>query len=319
MATAGLGAVNHGIESGSLVVEPSPHPLASRIRPASGDDFAFIQSLLSEGLAADTDRYYIHPGDYAWWVFHDDPRYPDHLSTWIQNDSGFVTIDSLGPHENEITVFTRPGVDRIPLIRWAQRRLRDNGDVGLVSDGDRELIAELEAEGYSAGQINRSYQWDLSGELRQPDLPPGWSLRALDGEHEANPRRAASHAAFESSMPSSLHLQRYIDFMRSPVYAPERDLVAVAPSGQIASFMVWWADGSGVAQIEPFGTHPDYQRQGVGRALIYHGLAEMKAAGMRICRVITDEPRVAATAFYESVGFEDVGRIRWWRKVSESR
>ena len=34
---------------------------------------------------------------------------------------GFVTVDSLAP--NEVNVFTPPGVDRMPLIRWAQRRL----------------------------------------------------------------------------------------------------------------------------------------------------------------------------------------------------
>lgn len=316
VAMACLGATSHGLADGHLVVEVSPDPLAAGIRPASRDDHGFIQSILSEGLATETNRYYIHPGDYGWWVYHDDPRYPDHFSTWIQDDSSFVTIDSGGPHENEISVFAPPRVDRMPLIRWAQRRLGNNGEVGWVSDDDRELIDELEAEGYEHVYVNRSYQWDLTGDLPLPHLPAGWSLRAVSGEDEANSRRATSHAAFESNMASALHLQRYLDFMRSPVYVPERDLVAVSPNGTIASFMVWWADESGVAQIEPFGTHPDYQRQGIGRALIYHGLAEMKAAGMHTCRVITDEPR-AATAFYEGVGFSDVGRIRWWRRVKE--
>ena len=318
LATARSGAASHGLEEARTAIEPGPDSLAPGIRPASRDDLSLIQGILSEGLAADTPRYYIHPGEYAWWVYHDDPRYPDQPSTWIQNDSGFVTIDSLGPHENEVTVFTRPGVDRMQLIRWAQRRLGERGDVGWVSDDDDELTDELEADGYHPSEVNRSYEWDLRGELPDPEPSPGWSLRPVAGEHEANVRRAASHAAFESKMPSGLHLQRYIDFMRSPVYIPGRDLVAVAPSGEIASFMVWWADYSGVAQIEPFGTHPDYQRQGIGRALIYHGLAEMKAAGMQKCRVITDEPR-AATAFYEGVGFADVGRIRWWHKVLDSR
>ncbi len=101
--------------------------------------------------------------------------------------------------------------------------------------------------------------------------------------------------------------------MRSPVYVPERDLIAVAPDGTIASFMIWWADSrSGVGQIEPFGTHPAYQRQGVGRALMYHGLREMRAAGMRLTRVCTEDDR-PATGFYEACGFADVGRLRWWR------
>jgi len=314
MAMARSGALSHGLVDLHPAAEAQPDPIAPGIRPAGRDDLGFVSSILSEGMAAETDRYYIHPGDYAWWVHHYDPRYPDQPSTWIQNDSGFATIDSCGPHENEITVFTRPGLDRMPLIHWAQRRLGNKGEVGFVSDDDRELIGELEADGYRPDHVYRSYRWDLIGELPKPELPAGWTLRSVAGEGEANSRREASHAAFESTMPAALHLQRYLDFMRSPVYVPEHDLVAVSPSGEIASFMVWWGDESGVAQIEPFGTHPDYQRQGVGRALIRHGLREMKAAGMHTCRVVTDEPR-EATAFYETVGFADVGRIRWWRPV----
>lgn len=312
VATAILGASSHGIDVGHLEADPEPDPLAPGLRPATLDDMALIQSILSDGLTAETDRYYIHPGDYAWWVHHDDPRYPDHFSTWIQDDSAFVTIDSLGAHENEITVFARPGTDRMPLILWSQRRLDGKGEVGWVSDDDRELIEELEGEGYEPVYVNRSYQWDLTDELPEPHPPTGWSLRSVAGEHEANSRRAASHSAFESNMPSALHLQRYIDFMRSSVYVPEHDLVAVAPGGIVAAFMVWWGDVSGVAQIEPFGTHPDFHRKGIGRALLYHGLSEMKTAGMLTARVVTDEPR-PATAFYEAVGFADVGRIRWWK------
>lgn len=306
-----LGAASHGLSDEHLRVEEVPDPLAPGVRPATLDDTPVVCSILSEGLAADTSRYYIHPGDYAWWVHHDDPRHPDHFSTWIQDDSGFVTVDSLSPFE--INVFARPGVDRMPLVRWSQRRLDQRGDVGWVSDDDRELVDILEEEGYQPVYAHRSYHWDLTGDLPQPVVPQGWALRALAGEEEANSRRAASHAAFESTMPSAMHLQRYLTFMRSPSYVADRDLVAVSPDGVVGSFMVWWGDDSGFAQIEPFGTHPDFHRRGIGRALIYHGLAEMKAAGMHTARVVTDEPR-PATAFYEGVGFKDVGRLRWWRQ-----
>ena len=76
--------------------------------------------------------------------------------------------------------------------------------------------------------------------------------------------------------------------------------------------MIWWPDKSGVAQIEPFGTHPDFQGQRIGTALMHHGLHMMKEAGMRMARVITEEARSDAISFYEATGFDDVGRVRWW-------
>jgi predicted N-acetyltransferase YhbS len=309
-AICALGAASHGIEAGDIQRGAVPDPMAPGIRPATHDDLALIHGILSDGMAASTDRYYVHPGDYAWWVFHDDPRHPDHFSTWLQGDSGFVTIDSLTPFE--INVFARPGVDRMPLIRWSQRRLGGKGEVGWVSDSDTELIDDLETEGYSPVSAYRSYEWDLTGPIPQSGLPAGWEIRSVRDEREANTRRAAAHAAFESTMPDAMHLQRYIDFMRSPVYAPERDLVAVDEYGTVVSFMVWWADhGSAKAQIEPFGTHPEFHRRGVGRALIYRGLADMRKAGMEMARVCTGD-EMAATDFYEGVGFSDVGRLRWW-------
>jgi ribosomal protein S18 acetylase RimI-like enzyme len=113
-------------------------------------------------------------------------------------------------------------------------------------------------------------------------------------------------------MDEAAHLERYLRFMRSPVYDRERDLVAVAPDGRIGSFVFWWPDSSGVAQIEPFGTHPDFQRQGIGKALSYHALTKMKDSGMTLARVVTDESRLDANGFYEGVGFEMVGKTRSW-------
>lgn len=312
VSTALAGAAQHGLPEDHLNVQHHPDPIAPGIRPASLDDVGLIMSILSEGLGSDTGRYYVHPGDYAWWIHHDDPRHPDHFSTWIQGDSAFVTIDWLEPHE--VSLFTRPGVDRMPLLRWAQSRLRHRGEVGWVADGDTELVGALETEGYSPVFAHRQYEWKLTGRLPEPRLPGGWTLRPVRGEHEANARQAAAHAAFESTMPEAMHLQRYLCFMRSPAYVPERDLVAVDPEGRIASFMIWWADEHGIAQIEPFGTHPDYHRQGAGRALLYHGLGEMRRAGMEMVRVCTDDGW-EATKFYEGVGFSDVGRLRWWKKT----
>ncbi|MEA1903834.1 MAG: GNAT family N-acetyltransferase [Actinomycetota bacterium] len=326
VAMAQAGAAHHRLSkayySNHLSSEADDDPLAPGIRPATADDLPMMQDILSEAIATEGSRYTIHPGDLAWWMFHADPRYADQLSFWVQGETGVLVIYTKG---SEISAFARPGVPVVPMIEWAQRRMGGVGEVGWVSDEDTELVAYLESEGYEPVATDRSYRWDLTTsalatnvggrgtrDIPKPDLPPGWELRHLLGEHEADNRRRASHAAFRSKMDGAMHLDRYLGFMRSPVYEPRRDLVAVAPDGRVAAFMVWWPDVSGIAQIEPFGTHPDFQRQGIGRALIHFGLGEMAEAGMRVARVGTNDWREDATGFYRGVGFVEDGLVRWW-------
>ncbi|MGB7859916.1 MAG: N-acetyltransferase [Acidimicrobiia bacterium] len=269
-----------------------------------------MQAILSQCLAHPDDRYTVHPGDLAWWLHHSfGTDWVD--TTWVIPGEAVLSLEE---NDGEINLFARSSQTRMGLIEWAQHRLGHKAEVGWVADDDTELVSYLKGAGYEPAGVYRSYLWNLSNTpIPGPSLPIGWTLRHLGGEHEADGRRHAAHAAFESTMEPDVHLERYLRFMRSPVYVPERDLVAVSPEGMIAAFMVWWADDdTGIAQIEPFGTHPDFQRLGIGRALIYFGLGRMREAGMTATRVCTNEPR-DAVHFYEDVGFDDVGRLRWWK------
>ena len=310
------GAAHHRLNpayiSSKLQIGAASEPGLPGLRPASAEDLPAMQEILSASLTAGDGRYTIHPGDLAWWIWHEDPRHPHRISYWTIPGE-VVLVISAG--SNEVDVCAVPGQDRIPLIEWAQRRLRGQGHVAAVADADLELVEYLKAAGYRPNHVHRLYHWDLEEmDVPEPELPDGWDLCQVAGAHEAEARRCASHAAFKSTMDPEMHLQRYLRFMRSPVYDRSRDLVVVSPEGRIVSFMIWWPDQTGIAQIEPFGTHPDFHRRGFGKALIHYGLRAMRDAGMILCRVTSDEPRTGATAFYESVGFQDVGRLRWWGK-----
>ena len=315
VATVLAGARHHGLDSefisAHLSSPASPDVIQPDIRPAGEGDLGAMHQIVSASLDSAPGRYTIHPGDLSWWMWHDDPRHAGRDSYWLVPGKAVLVIDADGP---EINAFTVPGVPLIPMIEWAQRRLRDAGQVGWVADSDDELVAYLETGTYEPVHTDLLYHWDLGDDIPNPVLPHGWDLRPVLGEEEADERRRASHAAFRSTMDPQAHLERYLRFMRSPVYDPERDLVAVSPDGRVASFIVWWPDASGIAQIEPFGTHPDFQRQGTGRALMYYALRRMRAAGMSLARVITDEPRSDATSFYSGIGFREVDRVRWWRQ-----
>ena len=282
----------------------------TEVSPLDPDAFSLMQQILSRNLELGGPRYSIHPGDLAWWVHHPDPRRQADTSYWLDGESGFV---ELGGHDGEVVAFSIHGHSPMGLITWGLERLGSGAHVGLISNLDHELQSELEGAGMRpSDDVGPLFIRDLKAPIPEPDLAQGWSLRSLRGEVEADNRRAASHAAFESTMEPDAHLQRYLRFMRSPVYDAERDLVAVSPDGRIASFMVWWPDPSGIAQIEPMGTDPAFHRQGIGRALMAFALNRMRRAGIDQVRVITDLYREDAIAFYRATGFEDVARLRNW-------
>jgi ribosomal protein S18 acetylase RimI-like enzyme len=272
------------------------------------NDLPLMQGIASSALAAGGPRYTVHPGDLAWWVYHQDPRRADSTSYWLWEDRGFIAFDG-----SEISAFTLPGEDVIPLVEWSRERAGQSATVAWVSSADRDLEEYLRRHGWRRTDPMRAFERKTAQSRAALSEPaPGWELRPLRGEEEANARREASHGAFASTMDPEQHLQRYLRFMRSPVYDRERDLVAVAPDGRIAAFLIWWPDRSGIAQIEPLGTHPDFQRQGWGRALVEFAVARMADAGMHTVRVCTEETRVPASSFYPAAGFTQVGSLGWW-------
>ena len=53
--------------------------------------------------------------------------------------------------------------------------------------------------------------------------------------------------------------------MRSPVYDRDLDIVAVSADDRIGAFCIVWMDAvNRVGLFEPVGTHPDFQRKGLG-------------------------------------------------------
>jgi ribosomal protein S18 acetylase RimI-like enzyme len=119
----------------------------------------------------------------------------------------------------------------------------------------------------------------------------------------------ASQAAFES------YLKRFENFMGSPVYDNNLDIVAVAPDGQIGALCIIWLDSvNRVGLFEPVGTHPDFQRQGLGRAVVMEGMRRMKDRGMDQAIVSTNEDNTTAINFYESLGFRIASRLGTYEK-----
>jgi len=140
-------------------------------------------------------------------------------------------------------------------------------------------------------------------------------VRECKGEPEVASLARAQYGAFTSAAPFERYLERFRIFMRSPVYDPNLDIVAVAPDGQIRAFCIVWMDPvNKVGLFEPVGTHPDFQRKGLGKAVMLEGFRRLRAGGMRQAIVSTFEDNLAAIKLYESVGFQIVNHLGTYEK-----
>jgi ribosomal protein S18 acetylase RimI-like enzyme len=184
-----------------------------------------------------------------------------------------------------------------------------NRSVGTWSAADdAESIRVLEGLGFVPAEKRLSqFQWrpTAAGAGRRPaavPLPPGYHNRPLAGPGEIPARVEVHRAAFA---PSKLTVEKYERLQTMPHYRLDDDLVVEAPGGGFAAFaMAWWDGDARVGEFEPVGTHPEYQRRGLSRALLTWGLCRYADRGAKLVQVYSDASTAASEALYQAVGFE---------------
>ena len=201
----------------------------------------------------------------------------------------------------------------VGLVAWAEQHLRH---LLTASGSAKEWItsevmacgtprrAILTARGYAAEAEADFFitTRSLDGDIPISTLPDGFSICAVAGEHEADAVQTVHASAFGRAWQPG----EYFQVMRASSFHSERELVVVAPDGRFAAFLIYWLDPiSKSGLFEPVGCHPDFQRRGLTKALMYEGLRRMAAQGMTTAIVGHEAPAYnpASTALYRSVGF----------------
>ena len=188
----------------------------------------------------------------------------------------------------ERTVFPCAG-DEFALRRWAAH--------GYETD-----TAELADDG-GWTQLNER---DLI-DIEQPALPDGFRFRTAD---EAGPQ-AAVQAHLDAWAPSSYTPQAYESVRQTAAYRGDLHILVEAPDGTMAASAIMWLDEANKsAEFEPVGTHPDYRRRGLARAMMLHGMQLARAAGAThmtvVCLGAPGHP--AARGLYYGLGFRELSR-----------
>jgi GNAT superfamily N-acetyltransferase len=261
----------------------------------------------------------LHPGDVGHFLSNGmagrDPA--PYCFVYESNGSldGLILLDAIRSSSWGLLVHPhrRDAVLEATLVVWAEQHLRhlltESGSAkewitSEVMDCDALRRDILASRGYVAEPESDYFVTtrSLQEEIPVSVLPDGFSIRAVLGEHEADAVQAAHAGAFGRAWQPG----EYLQVMRSPSFRIERELVAVAPDGRFAAYLVYWIDPitkSGL--FEPVGCHPDFQRRGVTKALMHEGLRCMAAEGMTMAMVVHEAPdeNPASTALYRSVGF----------------
>lgn len=107
--------------------------------------------------------------------------------------------------------------------------------------------------------------------------------------------------------------------LTAPHYLPELDLIALAPDGTGTGFCICWLataiDGQCVAQIEPLGVVPAYQRLGLGRALLLTAMKQASERGAEAIRVYAESYNEASQGVYATASFRETHRLGFFLRV----
>jgi len=150
----------------------------------------------------------------------------------------------------------------------------------------------------------RTWDWitqrNLLAPLPEPTMPHGFTIRTVTLAH-AEQLAAIRNSSFDGNWTGEVYRTAV---MQGPGYDPQRELVAVAPDGRIAAFTVIHFDElNKVGLFEPVGTHRDFRRLGLARAVLLHGLREMQRRGMVQASVEHTAENAPALALYRGLGF----------------
>jgi len=283
-------------------------------------DFILMTAILAVGRKTTQLPYYVHTGDLSWWMFYsdyDDAHWRKHINLWEQdgNPCGWSLVD---PDWCSFDVYLLPEItgskEAEYILDWTIHKLTE-----IVHDRKGEVIRTMWVSEHDQDQINLlskrgfvmddNFMWymerPLSASIPEVSLPNHYRIRPIQGEEEIFRRSTAAYNAFGSTRHFEEYWPRYQRFMRSPVYNPTFDLVTESPEGKFASFCIVWPDPvNHIGLFEPVGTHPQFQRKGLGRAVVTEGLRSLKGCGMNRAMVCAEHDNAAALQLYQAVGFE---------------
>ncbi|HOU13510.1 MAG TPA: GNAT family N-acetyltransferase [Anaerolineae bacterium] len=255
------------------------------------------------------------------------PAVQNNTRLWFDADARLVGFAFVDHYNNLCFEFDDPGIES-EIVAWGvqciRRAIEAEGEAltldASCGEDNTNCIALLERHGFIR-QALRSLHLvcSLHAPIPAPQLPAGFSIRHVTGEHEVEALVALHRAAFGTE---NMTVEERLAMMRTPEYDAELDLVAVAPDGRLAAYcMVSISQeenartGRNEGYTDPVATHPDFRRLGLARALLLTGLYALQQRGIDTACLGTSDDNVAMQQTALAVGFRVQSTTLWFSKL----
>jgi ribosomal protein S18 acetylase RimI-like enzyme len=255
----------------------------------------------------------------------------ERVMLWAQAEGALAAFAYIDYDDRQLQYFIHPNLPSTELfptiVDWGEAKtrvlLQGQGEPRYVRvrplDNQPEIIAYLEANGFQKVEWHTlRYVRSLQEPIPEAHIPDGFTIRSLTGEAEVPAYVALHRAAFGTE---NMTIESRLAFMKTQSYIPDLDLVAVAPAGTLAAFVVCSYDETENTDVnhqeawtDPVGTRPEFQRRGLSKALLLTGMKALKARGIETTILGTGSDNTAMQRTAESVGYRRIYNMLVYEK-----
>ena len=161
-------------------------------------------------------------------------------------------------------------------------------------------------------------EYDLGKPLDDIGLTPDFRIERLSENKNYRSLVDAVNAAFDRPLKLPMEWLK-TKLFKAPSMSEEWQISAVTPDGEHASFCFAWIDReNSIAEIDPIGTRPEYQKKGLARAVVADCFRRLRNAGIKLAYIASGPEPLPSNKLYESLNPVRRWNERKWVRRDQS-
>jgi len=163
------------------------------------------------------------------------------------------------------------------------------------------MISIFEGHGYVKDETDYMLVFgdmDLHRNFPVLPLPEGFKIRPVRDDEDLLNKHKCHSAAF--NLGDRYDEDSFSLLSEAPGYDREMDLIIECGNRFAGNCQGWYDSVNRRGTIEPLGIVPDFQKMGLGKAIVYETFRRLRDRGAEKIDMVSSEDN---RAFYESVGY----------------